>query len=157
MCENDVTVIIEETELFTTIVIDDNCTQVTIIAEALGAQGLSAYDIAVANGFVGTETEWLESLKSITDLVTSGFGEDIEYNAETQTLTIDKYNFLDLARGFKFGTIPFQVSTTTGGVIFQYEYITKNLYRYIANDLSEDAFYEEITLTTKLCEKQITL
>lgn len=62
MCENDVTVIIEETELFTTIVIDDNCEQVTIIAEALGAQGLSAYDIAVANGFVGTEAEWLASL-----------------------------------------------------------------------------------------------
>lgn len=27
-------------------------------------QGESAYDIAVRNGFVGTETEWLESLKS---------------------------------------------------------------------------------------------
>lgn len=25
--------------------------------------GKSAYDIAVENGFVGTETEWLESLK----------------------------------------------------------------------------------------------
>lgn len=62
MCNDDVTVIIEETELFTTIVIDDNCEQVTIIAEALGAQGLSAYDIAVANGFVGTEAEWLASL-----------------------------------------------------------------------------------------------
>lgn len=64
MCEDDVTVIIEQTEAFTTIVIDDNCEQVTIIAEALGAQGLSAYDIAVANGFVGTEAEWLDSLKA---------------------------------------------------------------------------------------------
>lgn len=78
MCNDNVTVIIEETELFTTIVIDDNCEQVTIIAEALGAQGLSAYDIAVANGFEGTEEEWLESLKSITNLVTSGFGENID-------------------------------------------------------------------------------
>ena len=26
-------------------------------------QGESAYDIAVRNGFVGTESEWLESLK----------------------------------------------------------------------------------------------
>lgn len=28
-----------------------------------GANGLSAYEIAVKNGFKGTETEWLESLK----------------------------------------------------------------------------------------------
>lgn len=28
-----------------------------------GADGASAYDIAVANGYIGTETEWLESLK----------------------------------------------------------------------------------------------
>lgn len=28
-----------------------------------GLEGKSAYDIAVENGFVGTEEEWLESLK----------------------------------------------------------------------------------------------
>lgn len=155
MCENDVTVIIEETELFTTIVIDDNCEQVTIIAEALGAQGLSAYDIAVANGFVGTEAEWLESLKSITNLVTSGFGENIEYNSETQTLKIDKYNWMDLARGYK--EIPTLFETTSTGTIYQYIYQTMTLYRYIATDLSEDAFYDSSTLTTKLCEKKISL
>lgn len=155
MCNDNVTVIIEEIELFTTIVIDDNCEQVTIIAEALGAQGLSAYDIAVANGFVGTDEEWLESLKSITNLVTSGFGENIEYDAETQTLTIDKYNWMDLARGYK--EIPTLFSTTSTGTIYQYIYQTMTLYRYIATDLSEDAFYDSPTLTTKLCEKKISL
>ena len=30
------------------------------------ARGASAYDIAVANGFVGTETQWLESLQGRT-------------------------------------------------------------------------------------------
>lgn len=155
MCNDNVTVIIEETELFTTIVIDDNCEQVTIIAEALGAQGLSAYDIAVANGFVGTEAEWLESLKSITTLVTSGFGENIEYNSETQTLKIDKYNWMDLARGYK--EIPTLFETTSTGTIYQYIYQTMTLYRYIATDLSEDAFYDSPTLTTKLCEKKISL
>lgn len=30
---------------------------------AEGAKGASAYDIAVSNGFIGTEEEWLESLK----------------------------------------------------------------------------------------------
>ncbi len=79
MCENDVTVIIEETELFTTIVIDDNCEQVTIIAEALGAQGLSAYDIAVANGFEGTEQEWLDSLKAKTFIRRHDFVTNVSY------------------------------------------------------------------------------
>lgn len=27
-----------------------------------GAKGLSAYEVAVANGFVGTEQQWLDSL-----------------------------------------------------------------------------------------------
>lgn len=31
-----------------------------------GAAGKSPYDIAVDNGFIGTETEWLESLKGYT-------------------------------------------------------------------------------------------
>ena len=62
-CANDTTVIIEPNEVLSTIIIDDNCTQVTIIASGLGEQGLSAYEIAVANGFVGTEQEWLDSLK----------------------------------------------------------------------------------------------
>ncbi len=34
-----------------------------------GKDGLSAYDIAVKNGFVGTEQEWLESLKADTEVV----------------------------------------------------------------------------------------
>jgi hypothetical protein len=122
---------------------------------AKGEPGISAYEVAVENGFIGTETEWLESLKSITDLVTSGFGEDIEYDAETQTLTIDKYNWMDLARGYK--EIPTLHSTTSTGTIYQYIYQTMTLYRYIATDLSEDAFYNNSTLTTKLCEKKISL
>jgi|AntRauTorcE11897_2_1112592.scaffolds.fasta_scaffold05938_5 hypothetical protein len=30
-----------------------------------GPQGPSAYDVAVSNGFAGTESEWLESLKAV--------------------------------------------------------------------------------------------
>lgn len=32
--------------------------------EAAGPQGLSAYEVALQNGFVGTEQEWLDSLKA---------------------------------------------------------------------------------------------
>jgi hypothetical protein len=120
-----------------------------------GAPGASAYQIALSNGFIGTEEEWLESLKSITTLVTSGFGENLEYDAETQTLTIDKYNWMDLARGYN--VIPTLFSTTATGTIYQYIYQTLTLYRFIATDLSDDSFYSESALTNKLCSKKITL
>lgn len=51
------------------ILIDENggrlhlATMDDIEAGGTGADGASAYDIAVANGFEGSETEWLESLK----------------------------------------------------------------------------------------------
>jgi hypothetical protein len=120
-----------------------------------GAPGASAYQIALSNGFEGTEEEWLDSLKPVLTLVTSGFGENLEYDAETQTLTIDKYNWMDLARGYN--VIPTLFSTTSTGTIYQYIYQTLTLYRFIATDLSEDAFYSESALTNKLCSKKITL
>jgi hypothetical protein len=33
-----------------------------------GERGFSAYQVAVANGFVGTEEDWLESLRIQTEL-----------------------------------------------------------------------------------------
>lgn len=39
-------------------------TEIEWIASLRGADGKSAYQVAVDNGFVGTEAEWLESLKS---------------------------------------------------------------------------------------------
>lgn len=73
MCDNDATIVISETLEPTTVIISDDCTDVTVLINdtienvtievcALGEQGLSAYQIAVANGFVGTEQEWLDSL-----------------------------------------------------------------------------------------------
>lgn len=37
-----------------------------VIVQSAGLQGQSAYDVAVANGFVGTEAEWLTSLVGST-------------------------------------------------------------------------------------------
>ena len=153
MCEDDATVIIEAQEEFTTVVIDNNCEEVTIICSGLGAAGLSAYDIAVANGFVGTQQQWLNSLKGVANLVTSGFGENIAYNTTTSTLTIDKYNWMDLARGFK--NKPTLFATTGSGKVYQYVYEIQTLYRFVATDLSLDAFYSDSGLVNKLCEKKI--
>lgn len=38
------------------------------VIEIPSLQGLSAYEIAVKNGFVGTEEEWLESLKATAEM-----------------------------------------------------------------------------------------
>jgi hypothetical protein len=153
MCEDDATVIIETQEDFTTVIIDNDCEEVTIICSGLGQAGLSAYEIAIANGFVGTQQQWLNSLKGIANLVTSGFGEDKEYNSATGTLTIDKYNWMDLARGFK--TKPTLFATTATGKVYRYVYETQTLYRFVATDLTLDAFYSDSALLNKLCEKKI--
>lgn len=65
-----------------------------------GTRGYSAYEIAVQNGFVGTEEEWLQSL---VDAAAQELREQIEeditygrlrislqsnYNAETEELTL---------------------------------------------------------------------
>lgn len=153
MCEDDATVIIEIQEDFTTVIIDNDCEEVTIICSGLGQAGLSAYEIAVANGFVGTQQQWLNSLKGIANLVTGGFGENVAYNSATSTLTIDKYNWMDLARGFK--TKPTLFTTTATGKVYRYVYETQTLYRFVATDLTLDAFYSDSELLNKLCEKKI--
>lgn len=62
MCNDNATVIIEPNEVLTTIEIQSECNEYTIVVSGLGEQGLSAYQIAVINGFEGTEQEWLDSL-----------------------------------------------------------------------------------------------
>lgn len=43
--------------------------------EEAGIQGKSAYEVAVENGFKGTEQEWLESLKGETPDLSGYFSE----------------------------------------------------------------------------------
>ena len=64
-----------------------------------GVDGKSAYDIAVAHGFTGTETEWLESLKGepgkdgVTPNLTIGTVETLEAGSNaTATITGGKEN-----------------------------------------------------------------
>ena len=86
MCKGNATVIIEPNEVLSTIIVENECSEYTIVVSGLGQQGLSAYQIAVANGFVGTEEEWLESLKAIASL--SDIEDVLLTDAKTnQTLT----------------------------------------------------------------------
>ena len=68
-----------------------------------GSDGLSAYEIAVNHGFVGTEAEWLESLKAkvyVGETTTVNAGEpakvtDVDPDKEDTTV---KLNF-DIPKG----------------------------------------------------------
>ena len=53
-----------------------------IILDVRGRDGLSAYEIAVLNGFTGTETQWLKSL-AIKSIVKTG----TDYLTDTYTIT----------------------------------------------------------------------
>lgn len=86
-------------------------------------------------------------------LDTSGFGDDISYSSITNVLTIDKYDWMDLARGYTVE--PTLFSSTATYEVYQYIYTSSTFYRKILDDGTEDAFYAESALTNKLCDKQI--
>ena len=61
-----------------TIVLDDGTTKTfTVTNGTIGHDGMSAYDIAINNGFVGTEKDWLNSLK---DNVIPDYDENNKYS-----------------------------------------------------------------------------
>lgn len=58
------------------------CTLLGGTSGTSGETGKSAYEIAVDNGFVGTEAEWLESLKGETTYTDSAYSLAVEYGFE---------------------------------------------------------------------------
>ena len=153
MCNDNATVIIEPNEVLSTIIVENECSEFTIVVSGLGEQGLSAYQIAVANGFVGTEEEWLESLKAIASL------EDIEdvllTDAKTnQTLTyngtlwVNSYSWQYLAMNAKTNGVKTNI---LAGFYLSYTLQGQTIYRYIttARDANgyplEDSFYATLS------------
>jgi len=68
-----------------------------------GEDGKSAYQIAVDNGFIGTQTEWLESLKGNTGIA-AGFGlptATVDNNTGTPSVTVTASGS-DTAKVFNF-------------------------------------------------------
>lgn len=62
---------------------------IPVVGEGGGADGLSAYEVAVNNGFVGTEAEWLASLE----------GEDGASGLPYQVVTASEYAALEAGAG----------------------------------------------------------
>jgi hypothetical protein len=150
-CIDDTTVIIEPNEVLSTIIIDNDCTQVTIISSGLGEQGLSAYDIAVANGFVGTEQEWLDSLKAVASLddienvtITNAANKQTLIYDVTTSLWKNSYTWQYLAINGKTDGVKNDIPN---GYYLNYTHQGNTIYRYIttATDANgypnEDSFY----------------
>ena len=86
-----------------------------------GADGKSAYDIAVINGFEGTEAEWLESLKGEDGAAGTRFIAQAEKPSETDVLWLDTDDDLE-APGGEGGTAqPMEKLTFTGAVEAEYD------------------------------------
>lgn len=70
----------------TTNYVDDKFAEIETITGEQGADGKSAYEIAVENGFVGTEQDWLDSLNGKNGLDGSnGFSPEITVKAQTDS------------------------------------------------------------------------
>jgi hypothetical protein len=60
---DEVYIVVEEIENIS-LVIEETENISLVIEDGVGPRGFSAYEIAVMKGFIGTEQEWLDSLKS---------------------------------------------------------------------------------------------
>ena len=71
-----------------------------------GIQGLSAYQVALKNGFVGTEQEWLESLVHNTDM------SKVVYDTNDDGIVdkADNANNADKLAGFTPSELPISVA-----------------------------------------------
>lgn len=87
---SDNSVVVTTNEI-TNVVVGNTESPSVITTTGIGPQGLSAYQVAVQNGFVGTEQDWLNSIQgNPRDLVvTKGIG-------ELAALTVDFSNRLSL-------------------------------------------------------------
>jgi len=98
-----------------------------------GESGKSAYEVAVDNGFIGTEEEWLESLHGGASLT-----------------------WIDLCTGYS--TIPVVIDDGADYTTYLYSYITETLYRKISKINLSDEFYKNydgVTFSDLVAKKQI--
>jgi hypothetical protein len=95
-------------------------TNIRVTVAQLGVSGLSAYDLALISGFVGTKEEWLESLQ----------GQDATLNSWIYYVST-------------WDTPPEFLETVTDGSIYRYTQNATIRYRFVPSPYvsSQDAFY----------------
>ena len=112
-----------------------------------GVAGKSAYEIAVDNGFVGTETEWLESLKGAKGTNGATFTPYVSSSGELSwTNNADKENPATVnIKGVKGDRGDSGVTTPINGFFTMYVDGDGNLWVLSEDDLTNTFEYDEIT------------
>jgi len=108
---------------------------------AKGEDGLSAYEVAVDNGFVGTEVEWLESLE-VKGVPEGGeAGMQLFKTTATDYETNWAYSWEYLVANWS--VIPTLNASITGGDVYNYELNGTLRYRFVPTTYTptQDAFY----------------
>ena len=112
-----------------------------------GTAGKSAYEIAVDNGFVGTETEWLESLKGADGTNGATFTPYVSSSGELSwTNDADKENPATVnIKGVKGDRGDSGVTTPINGFFTMYVDGDGNLWVLSEDDLTNTFEYDENT------------
>ena len=112
-----------------------------------GTAGKSAYEIAVDNGFVGTETEWLESLKGADGTNGATFTPYVSSSGELSwTNDGDKENPATVnIKGVKGDRGDSGVTTPINGFFTMYVDEDGNLWVLSEDDLTNTFEYDEVT------------
>ena len=112
-----------------------------------GTAGKSAYEIAVDNGFVGTETEWLESLKGAEGTNGATFTPYVSSSGELSwTNDADKENPATVnIKGAKGDRGDSGVTTPINGFFTMYVDEDGNLWVLSEDDLTNTFEYDEVT------------
>ena len=112
-----------------------------------GTAGKSAYEIAVDNGFVGTETEWLESLKGAEGTNGATFTPYVSSSGELSwTNDADKENPATVnIKGAKGDRGDSGVTTPINGFFTMYVDEDSNLWVLSEDDLTNTFEYDEAT------------
>ena len=112
-----------------------------------GTAGKSAYEIAVDNGFVGTETEWLESLKGAEGTNGATFTPYVSSSGELSwTNDADKENPATVnIKGVKGDRGDSGVTTPINGFFTMYVDEDSNLWVLSEDDLTNTFEYDEAT------------
>lgn len=110
----------ENTNQFRILVSESVATSIRVTVASLGVSGLSAYAIALINGFVGTEQDWLESLK----------GQDASINTWIYYVST-------------WDNPPEFIEDISGGSVYRYTQDAIIRYRFVPSPYvpSQDAFY----------------
>jgi hypothetical protein len=78
-----------------------------VVISSLGQQGASAYQIAVSNGFAGTEQQWLDSLKEKSYIRRHDFVTNVSYCGYAVLGSLDNQSVWNISK------ITISVSGTT--------------------------------------------